>query len=227
MNLREEARLLSMVDILESLPEEELLDLADSCPDMYLRRGVEFYSAEEHDGGLFLIKKGHVRVYRLNTDGKQLTLVVLPAGTALTSWRLRGRHAKAIEPSVVAFMARQTLEGLIQRNPEVGLRLMDTLSERLRLMDERLAGVVHKAVTARLAGVVLELFEEEGAVGKEGYVIPTHYTHEQLGAMIGAQRVAVTKAFSELREAGAVELKRRRIHPSDVDLLKRIANEVA
>jgi CRP/FNR family cyclic AMP-dependent transcriptional regulator len=36
--------------------------------------------------------------------------------------------------------------------------------------------------------------------------IPNHYTHQQLGTMIGAKREAVTRAFARLQDEGAVEL---------------------
>jgi DNA-binding transcriptional regulator YhcF (GntR family) len=44
-----------------------------------------------------------------------------------------------------------------------------------------------------------------------------------LGAMIAANRVAVTRAFAELREAGAAEQRRRRVHIIDMEALERAA----
>jgi hypothetical protein len=41
--------------------------------------------------------------------------------------------------------------------------------------------------------------------------------------MIGAGRVAVTRAFGALQEEGVVELRRRRIHAGDLRTLRRIA----
>src|SRR5918998_6370085 len=58
-----QVKLLSLVDILEPLSEEELRGLAERCRDIHLRSGEDFYRPEEHDGGLFLIKEGRVRVY--------------------------------------------------------------------------------------------------------------------------------------------------------------------
>jgi DNA-binding transcriptional regulator YhcF (GntR family) len=43
--------------------------------------------------------------------------------------------------------------------------------------------------------------------------------------MIGSKRETVTKAFTLLQQAGAVELKRRRIHVKDVEILKRVADQ--
>ena len=138
---RTQTKQLSLVDILEPLSREQLEELVARCPDIRLKRGEEFYRAEEHDGGLFLIKEGRVRVYKLTPTGKQLTLVLLSAGTALSSRRLQGLHAQALEASVIAFMRREELERLICESPEVGLRLVDLFEERLRLMDERMSDV--------------------------------------------------------------------------------------
>jgi hypothetical protein len=59
---------------------------------------------------------------------------------------------------------------------------------------------------------------------KEGAMVASRYTHERLGTMIGAKRVAVTRAFNLLRQEGAVELKQRHIYIRDMETLKRIAN---
>jgi CRP-like cAMP-binding protein len=75
-----------------------------------------------------------------------------------------------------------------------------------------------------LASLIAWLIREEGiVVGSGDRVIPYHYTHEQLGTIIGARRVAVTLAFRALQDEGAVELRRRRIHVKDLNLLQRIA----
>ncbi len=41
--------------------------------------------------------------------------------------------------------------------------------------------------------------------------------------MIGTSRESVTRAFSKLRKAGAVELRRRHVHVKDVEALERAA----
>jgi hypothetical protein len=43
--------------------------------------------------------------------------------------------------------------------------------------------------------------------------------------MIGANREAVTRAFARLREARAVEVRRRYIHVRDMDTLRRGGRE--
>ena len=75
-----------------------------------------------------------------------------------------------------------------------------------------------------MASVILLLLESEGVVSGRNYLkVPIHHTHEQLGTMIGTNREAVTRAFSQLQDEGVVELRRRLIYVGDIEALKRVA----
>jgi CRP-like cAMP-binding protein len=142
---------------------------------------------------------------------------------ALTAQRLQGAYAQAMEQSILITMSREELEHLILQKPEVGLHLAHLLSERLRRQETRLEDANTKDVHARLAGIIVLLVESEGVRTGTGYRIPAHHTHQQLGDMIGANRVAVTRAFGLLQDEGVVELRRRLIHVRDLEALRRVA----
>ena len=223
-------RLLSLVDVLEPLGEEGLRDLARRCPDMHVDAGQDFYRPEKHDSGLFLILEGRVRVYATTPSGKETTLELLGGGTVVWARRFEALRAHAVgvraaEPSVVAFMDRDSLDRFVLAHPEVGLRMMDLLAERLGSTSERMAEVANKEVVSRLASQILRLLEGEGVVDPEGgQRLPYAYTHEELGAMVGAKRVAVTRALGALRQEGAVEMRSRRIRVRDREALQRVAD---
>jgi CRP/FNR family transcriptional regulator, cyclic AMP receptor protein len=134
-------------------------------------------------------------------------------------------HVKAVEPSIVAFMSRDALDRFILEKPEVGLRMMDLLAERLGSSNERMAEMAHKEVVSRLASQILRLLDSEGVVDREGFLLPAAYTHEELGTMIGAGRVAVSRVLRDLREAGAVETRRGAVRIRDTEILKHIADQ--
>ena len=222
----ERIRLLSLVDIFEPLSTEEIVRLSGQLPDVHLKRGEIFYSPEDRSERLFVLWKGRVRVYK-TADCREFTLAVVEAGTlcgemALTAQRLQEAYAQAMEPSEVSVICREDLERLILEKPEVGLRIVHLLSERLRRYETRLEDVTLKDITARLASVILLLLESEGVVGRNYLKIPTHYTHQQLGTMIGVKREAVTRAFTELQDKGIVELRRRLIYIVDAEALRRV-----
>lgn len=227
---REKLHLLSMVDILEPLSREQIEELIQRILDLHFEQGETLYAPGDASEALFLLKRGRVRVYKLEGDGSEFTLAVVKPGTifgemALTAQRLRGAYAEAMESTDVCILKREDVERLVREHPDVGLKMISVLSERLRLCENRLEDVGLKSVPARLASLILQLAESEGIMTGEGANIPTHYTHWQLAAMIGASRVSVTKAFARLQDAGAVELKRRHVYIKDVEALERAAGD--
>jgi CRP/FNR family cyclic AMP-dependent transcriptional regulator len=228
MSLQEQIRLLSMVDILGPLSDEEMEDLAKRTPDTFLEQDDVLYSPGNGTERQFILKEGRVQVYEVDQSGEEITLSVVEDGNvfgemALTGQSLGGVYVRALASSTVVSLKREDLEGLIMKKPEVGLRLVRELAERLHASEARYADIIGKDVPARLATLILTLVESEGVVSSESYRILTRYTHEQLASMIGCKRVAVTRAFSRLKDAGAVQLKNRHIIVKDIDSLKDLA----
>jgi len=228
----EQIRLLTLVDIFEPLSREEI----EQINWRHLNTSVEgretFYTPMDLCETLFVLQKGRVRIYRAPPEGREFTLAVLQSGTVfgdmvLTGQRLRNCYAQAVEESEVSAMCRADLERLIIDKPEVGLQLVHLLSNRLSTYETRLEDFALKEVPARLASLILLLIEGEGIRTATSYKIPTRYTHQQLGSMIGANREAVTRAFARLREVGAVETRRRYIYVENIEALERAAEETS
>jgi CRP/FNR family transcriptional regulator, cyclic AMP receptor protein len=228
MSTIEQARLLTMVDILGPLSEEEMEALSKRTPDTFLEQGDVLYSPQDGTQRLFILKKGRVQLYEVDQSGEEITLSVIEDGNvfgemALTGQSLEGVYVRALTPSTVVSLRREDLEMLIMKKPEVGLRLVRELAQRLHASERRYADIIGKDVPARLATLILTLVDSEGLVTNESYRIPTHYTHEQLASMIGCKRVAVTRAFSKLKESGAIQLKERHIVVKDLGALANLA----
>src|SRR5215216_1833600 len=230
MREEEQVELLSRVDLFDSLSKEEIRVLIRQNSEVRLGEGETFYAPWEQGGKLFILKKGRMRLYR--TEGsREFTLEVVEAGTifgemAFTPHRLRESFARAMEPSVVFAMDHAGVERLIREKPQVGLRMISLLSERLRYYETRMEDVTLKEVPARLASLILFLVQSEGVQIPGEIRIPTSYTHEHLGTMIGANREAVTRAFGHLQDEGAVQVRRRLIYVNDVEALERVAGRL-
>ena len=232
MSFDEQIRLLSMVDVLEPLSQQQLATLAQRYPDIFLEEGQYLYTPQERSERLYFLKKGRVRIYRV-VEGREVTLAMVEEGTvfgemALTHQHLWDSYAQAEQKSVVMTMDRQGLEELILENPRVGLQTTRLLSERLHVYEERIEALTLKQVPARLASLLLMFAESEGVMTQgEQIRVPTRYTHEMLATMIGSTRVGVTRAFRRLQDEGAVELRRRQIYLKDLETLERVAEQAA
>jgi CRP-like cAMP-binding protein len=234
VNEEQRVKLLSRVDIFNSLAGEEVRelsrDLLQRNAESRLGVGESFYTPQQSDGKLFILLEGRVRIYKME-GARESTLEVVDAGTvfgevAFTAHRLRDAYAEATEPSVVLAMDRADIERLILEKPNVGLRMISLLSERLHYYETRIEDATLKEVPARLASLILFLVEHEELQVPGRVRIPTHYTHEHLGTMIGANREAVTRAFGRLQDEGVVQIMRRMIYVNDVEALESAAGRL-
>ena len=118
MSLQEQIRLLSIVDILDPLSEEEMEDLAKRTPDTFLEQGDVLYTPKDSTERLFILKKGRVQLYEVDQAGEEITLSVVEDGNvfgevALTRQSHKDVYVRALTPSTVVSLRREELENLI------------------------------------------------------------------------------------------------------------------
>jgi CRP/FNR family cyclic AMP-dependent transcriptional regulator len=220
-------QLLSWVPFLESLSEDDHGWLVARLSCTSLEAGETFVvGPEEYAERMVLVLRGQLQVYETCPSGRELTLAVLEDGASVGATGLVPRAprelcVRVLEPAVLCYLEQEHLERLARSNPEVGLELARMLAGRLVWMEGRWADLAAKEVPARLASMLLSLIESQGVVTPEGYMIPTRYTHEQLGTMIGATRASTTKAFRRLQQEGRVQLRDRYVCVTDIEALKR------
>jgi CRP/FNR family transcriptional regulator len=225
-------RRLSWVDFLSPCSDEELDDLLRRATFVRLENGeVMVVGAKEHGEWMLIVVAGQLQVFETSLRSeRELTLSVLASGSTVNGTGIVARWTRelslrALEPSVVCRVVQQDLQDLMRRNPEVGIRLARELATWSMLMEDRWADMVEKEVSERLAGLLYMLGDLHGVVGKDGPMIPTRYTHRQLASMIGSNREAVTRAFSELQEDGSIEVRSRQVYIKNFDALRRHAGE--
>lgn len=220
-------KLLLLVDILEPLSAEQISWLAQRTIERTFQGGDIVYVPGDASEVVYLLLAGRIRLYGM-ARGDEFTLDIFQAGTgfgvASLMERTQDEYAQALEPSQVGLVDLNDFWHLVRQNPEIIARVVKLLGARLRRSRSRMTSLALKDVPARLASLILDLVEGEGVVTREGhYKIPTRYTHEQLATMIGAKRVAVTRAFGKLQDAGCVRLWRRQIYVVDLATLRRFA----
>jgi len=226
-NHSESIKLLSFANVLEPLADKEINWLAQNTTERSFHTGDIVYTPADASVVIFLVLTGAIRIFGM-MGREELTFDVFRSGAifgeASLMERTHAEYAQALEPSRVGLLNRTAFWHLVGQNPEVKARLVRLLGDRLRRSRSRMTDIALKGVPARLASLILDHLESEGVVTREGhYKIAARYTQEQLATMIGAKRVAVSKAFGKLQDAGCVRLWRRQIYVVDLAALESFA----
>ena len=158
-------------EIFDGLNDADLADLDDRFAMATFRKGELIYSPFDRGDALFLIQSGRVRLFRSASDGRQVTLAMLDAGSAFgqisragraDARRLRRGHDRHAWCGCCGW---PTWSGRSAEHPRMALNLMRSLAERLRTAEDQIEALAFRRVPARLAAQ---------AAGADGPLRPGH-----------------------------------------------------
>ena len=207
-------------EVFRPLSETERDWLMQSTTMVSCERGRIFYTPDEPGEVVFILKRGRVDLYRIAPDGRKLVVATLGPHTIFGEMGLLGQgmygcYAEATEDSLICVLSRADLQSLIRRNPEVGLRLLAELGERLRQREEELESLAFRGLPARLATLLLREADTYGTI--DGY------THQELAERLGTYRETVSQLLGRFRHEGLVSVEPKRIRLLDRDGLEAYA----
>jgi CRP/FNR family transcriptional regulator, cyclic AMP receptor protein len=212
---------LADVDLFRDLSERDMAELERVTTITAVPRGRVFYQPEDVSEVLFLVKEGHVQLYRISPEGKKLVIATLGAGAlfgemALLGQQMQNAFAEALDDCLIFVMSRTDLERLIAAKPAVGLRMLEITGKRLRDAEKRLEDMAFRGIPARLASLLLRLSAEQNSTEIVGL------THQDLAETVGTYRETATQVLNDMKAAGLIEIGRKRIKLLDVERLKAL-----
>ncbi len=221
------AGLLREVDLFDGLTANQLRELSRGLPMTTCRVG-KLITSPDDDERLYIVKRGRVRLYRLTSEGKQLTLDILDKGRIVgrMSWlgqELNDVYAEAIEDALVCSFNPGELQQLMTRYPGVGINIIRYLSERLAASEREREIMAFRSVEQRLASKLLELLDRFGHPADGGWVIDARLTQQELADMIGTSRETLALTVSSLRGREVLDMHQQRVTIADLDALRAIS----
>lgn len=207
---------------------EEIADL-DRIGRRVLHRAGEFCFLQGDPGdAVFLLRSGRVRLSRITTDGRELTLAYLKPGEpfgelALVDGGPRETQAEAVEDSEVTQIRTEDLESLLASRPRLAITFTRLLGQRNKAMADKVEDLVFRDVPARLAGLLLALASDFGVRGDRGTRFPFKITHRELAACIGSSRETVSQTLTLFARDRLIARKGRQIIITGPDGLSRLS----
>lgn len=209
--------------------DEEMPVLDHTTTAARYARGQRILTPDGPPDQIHFILSGLVRVYRMTSGGKRLTLDVYGEGALLGHSGLVGQSqstgsfAEAIDETLIWTMSHHDLSHLIERKPIVSIHIISQLSRRLGSAERKLEVMAFHRVQMRLADRLLDLARQFGLPSERGTVIHMRLSHEELADMIGSTRETVTHALGGLRRLGLVETAHQTVTIRQVERLTTLA----
>ncbi len=214
------------VDVLRDLPEAEQEFLNRFVQVKTYPKNTIIYGPGEDADWVYFVISGVVKSGTISDDGKEVIKNILYAGEMFGELGLSGMHerpdfASTLKGEVECMrLPVSILKELINRNPQVGLRMIEKLGERITRSEKRLEELVFNDARTRIIGFLKEQAEKTGMKFGDETLIRHGFTHQDMANITGTSRQLVTIVLNELKKENLINFDRSSILIRDVDQLR-------
>jgi CRP/FNR family transcriptional regulator len=173
--------------------------------------GELLFRAGEPNGSLIVVHTGQVKIYRMDSDGREQVIRIISPGEfagelALFSDEPIADYAQAVGECSVCMIGGERMRNLMEKTPSIALKITRELSRRLSHSDAALHSIVTGSVEQRIATYLARLSEQQGS---DGVNLPV--TKGTVASMLGTSQETLSRRLALLQEEGVIRLGRGRL----------------
>ncbi|AVK95420.1 Crp/Fnr family transcriptional regulator [Lysinibacillus sphaericus] len=195
---------LSQFNLLNSLSMEDLIEMEQLTLITTFPKNTFIQTPETFSEGLYFVKKGKLRLYKVNAQGKQFTSDILNEGNVfgemdIISFGTRENFIETIEESHICLMNKERFENFLIQRPQFMMTLLKVLSNRVIGMSQLTQNLALGKLHDKVLYALIKLSDQFGLTGdNEYYKIDFPLSHQEIANLVGATREAVTVVLQEL-----------------------------
>ena len=201
------------IAIFSTLSHEELLKIVNMTEHKSFKENDVLCREGEKSDKLFLIREGRVKICKITKEGKEQIVYVLSKGdffgenNLFTSDNISNFSAYAITDAKVCILKKENLEGILLKNPEISLKIIQEMANRINSAENLAQTLATRDVEVRLATVLIEFMNKYGQKNEEGIYIKLPLNREQMANYCGITRETVSRRLSKFDKMGIIKLK--------------------
>jgi CRP-like cAMP-binding protein len=158
---------------------------------------------------MVVILQGRVRISVTSVEGHETSLGVLGAGEVVGEMALlddgeRSADVTALEDGVLLLIQRGDFLRLLEANPGLCIRLMQSLCGRLRDANRSVEEIARLGLSARLGRLLLRLATNYGTRRDGEWRLDLRLSQKDLSTLVGVSREKVNRQIRTWEQAGVL-----------------------
>lgn len=215
--------LLRRVPVFSTLSAEELERVARVAMARRFEPGEVVFKEGDQGSTCYIVRSGRARAIREHPDGRSITLAHFGPGDifgemAMLDGERRSATVETTEGTEAIAILSTDMHRLLREYPDISVKLIASLGQRLRDTNERLARQSFQTVQSRVAAALSQLAAAAGQ--GEGDVVITA-TQAELAQLAGSSRESASRFLAVLERAGIITQGRGRLTVHDAPALER------
>jgi CRP/FNR family transcriptional regulator, cyclic AMP receptor protein len=219
--------LLARVPVFSALSGDELARVAQVAVARRYAAGEAVFKEGDEGSTCYIVRSGRARAIREHPDGRAITLAHFEPGDifgemAMLDGERRSATVETVEETEAIAILSADMHRLLREYPDISVKLIAALGQRLRETNERLARQSFQTVQSRVAAVLAQevaAARESGGDADGGVVITA--TQAELAQLAGSSRESASRFLAVLERAGIITQGRGRLTVHDPEALER------
>ena len=179
--------------------------------------------------GMMAVIAGRVKITAPSPDGKEVILNLINPGEifgeiALLDGKERTADAVALTDCELLVLERRDFLPFLNARPELCVRLLAILCERLRRTSEQVEEILFLELPGRFARSLLRLTQSHGEKVGGGVRITLPLSQREFGEMVGISREGINKQLHVWQREGWLTLDKGEIVIRNLAALRRAAD---
>ncbi|WP_254659558.1 Crp/Fnr family transcriptional regulator [Mucilaginibacter sp. PPCGB 2223] len=210
------------------LSDADRTDLLAHQSELAYRKGDMIFREGTVPSGIYLIRSGKVKKYKVNNLSKEQIIYVAGPGEligyhAVLSEERYPDSAATIEDSLLSFIPKEDFTAILQRSPVFTARLLKALSHEFTVLTNSISVIAQRTAAERLA-IALIVLREKYKEGSADQDIVLNISRMDLANMAGIAEENVIRLLKEFKAEGIIETDGRKIAVKDIGLLVKKSN---
>ena len=215
--------------LLRHLRSEELSRLAANAMLVRYRPRATIFQKGDAGASMMAVVRGRVKICTYSAEGQELLLNIIDRGglfgeIALLDGQPRSADAVAMEETELLVLERSRLMPFLNANPEIPIRLIAVLCQRLRQTSEALEDALLRDAPSRVARGLLRLAAIFGKQETGGMRLDIKLSQQQIANLIGISRESTNKYIVEWSRAGYLAVNTGFITINDREALESLSD---
>ncbi|MDR1487822.1 MAG: Crp/Fnr family transcriptional regulator [Deltaproteobacteria bacterium] len=199
--------------LFSGLKPQELSVVAKRARRKSFKSGQNVFLQGDKAQSVHLIKSGTIRLSRIMENGTEIIMDIRKPGDCLGEYILNDLEsdysypvsAKCQTDVVACGFTRQAFEEMVLEVPALALKIIKNMAGRIANLTERIGAMSQTHLEEKIHAVLLSVAKEHGKERRQGcYALDFQLTHEDLGFLVGAHRVSVTRSLKKLKKSGRI-----------------------
>jgi len=200
---------LGRVPLFERLSAVELAELETLTRRQRFRADTAVFFQDDPSDSLYVVLSGSAKVFRTSEDGRDRILTTLRTGDAfgelaMIEGRPRSATVQTLEDTELLCLFRGDFQRFAGRHPDVLYKLLQSMCERVRRIDEDILDLSFKDVPYRVLRLLSQLLARHGESGPDGWRLPMALSVRDLASMMGSNEETVGRLLDRYEREGLV-----------------------